>query len=182
MNTDLPFPRGETYFDGNADRIADTTYASVKHLLGHTFTVKNDGQSGVGVDSTETELMIVRNGTAGNITSGLSYRLGGNANEVTSLSAAGGFGYVADDAYAGNIATGDLYYAVVRGPVGITYAAGGSVSSMVDVTVAVNGKINITPSAGDHIYGRIHLDQGVAPGAKVIVNIGPVAGTGATLA
>jgi len=156
-SNNLPFERGSTYFEGDVNRI--NTAAILDDMLGQTFTVKNNGQGGVGWNSQENTLMVVRNSSGGALTPqrGVAYSTN-VCKEASGYAAAGEFGHIIDDAYVGQtIADDDIFYVVVDGPVkGLsdtqsTYVIGEAM--VFGATGFVTGLAATAANATDHVVG-----------------------------
>lgn len=173
MYSNLPFPRGSTYFGADSTRVTST---NVTGLIGREF-LANDAQVGVN-DTTHgngtafpIRLRVCQNNSGGNITraKGVAFKTGsGGFGGVVSgaLGTVSIYGEVIDDYYgtAENIISNDLFYTVTAGPVKtkmathavtITALTVGTVVSfdaqghLVD---SVAGAINIG-SAHEHVRG-----------------------------
>lgn len=181
MDSSLPFERGDTYF-GSPDQALSSSgrsYSEIFNLLGRTFSVQNDGQAGVGHDTTETEIMIVRNGSGAVVPVNVAVAFGANAYDVSGVTAANGdFGHVIDDAYVKVIQPYDLFYVVVRGPVNILMATGAASAHMEKAGFGADGKVVIGAlNVTGHVPGVIHGNQS-STGSDVLrlINCGhPVA-------
>jgi len=187
MNSELPFERGSTYFSGVSLSDASNPYSSVKHLLGRTFSVQNDGQAGIGHDPTETELMVVRNGLGasagpnsdGTLDGSIGVEYGANGHEATALASAAGYGHVVDDAYvAGSIPRFDLFYVVVRGPVYLS-STDATLANGEKAGFGASGALATGASVTAHVIGVVHGDQdATAQSNLAVVNVGHPAGIG----
>lgn len=158
MNNNLPFERGSTYFEGDTNRI--NTAASLDDMLGQCFTVKNNGQAGIGHNSQSNTLMVVRNSSGSALTPSRGVKYSTIGKEVSGYAGTGAFGHIIDDAYTGQtIADDDIFYVVVDGPVnglsntGATYTLGEA------AVFTASGRINdlaATATNGvDHVVGII---------------------------
>jgi len=154
VNNNLPFERGSTYFEADTNRI--NTNASLDTMLGQMFTVKNNGQAGIGDNNQENTLMVVRNSSGGALTPGRGVRYAATIGEVTGYAAAGKFGHITDEVTAGTIVDDDIFYVVVDGPVnglsltGATYAIGEA--AVFGATGHVDG-LTATAAGTDHVVG-----------------------------
>src|SRR6187549_2691094 len=120
-NISLPFERGNTYFEGDTNRITTT---GTDHLLGLTFKVR-DNYDGYG-NSLEVEktLVVLRNGSSGSLTQGYGVRFATSTAKTTHrickgrVIGQGAYGLAIDDAYSSSfvIRANDLFYAVLEGP------------------------------------------------------------------
>jgi hypothetical protein len=162
----LPFPRGETYFNGVN---IDSNEAS--HLEGREYCV-TDNQNGTGA---EVRLRVVRAtsdlalSNAANRYRGV--RFGATATwtgrKVRGFTAAlGEFGLPIDDAYVCDIKSGDLFYVVVSGPckvrAGSSTTGAPAISANDNVCFTTAGRIQ-AGGAGRVPFGMI--DTAVSAGA-----------------
>jgi len=115
IKANLPFPRGDTYFQGTNISASDP---DMLNLLGKTFVVEDDLHS----SGRAVELMAVQ--FKANVTKsrGVMAELN-TANSINRVmrgynTIVGGLAHAVDDAYSGKtIATNDVGYVVVGGPV-----------------------------------------------------------------
>lgn len=150
----LPFPRGQTWADGQVT----PTASSAADLLGKVYEVPDTvHDTGLMVkvrvvknDSTAITVArkVVAYGTATN-------DFGRFANGF--VAAAGGFGKPLDDAYTvgASIPANDLFYVVENGPCDVlsTVAASGSVSAGEEVSCGATGKLTTNVAEGQFILG-----------------------------
>ncbi len=123
MNHELPFERGETYFQGDSSRLTTT---GTDRMLGMRFVVRENYDNAVNGSSLENEkeLVIVRNGSSGSIYQGRAIRFNTGTAKTKHrickgyVAAVGDYGLAIDDAYSSTyeIKPNDLFYAVLTGP------------------------------------------------------------------
>lgn len=193
MNSNLPFPRGGTYFGGSVP--TGSTYASVADIVGQKFTVRADGQGDLPVymdnqgtpvaisrTAGDLELVVCRNGDTTTLLAPAGVLFNGiNPYEAKDYTGAADYGLLIDDAHNSAIAVGDLFYCVASGPCIATHTAGGSPiqggvtvqfgSTPGEVTTGVT-----TPAL--HNIGRVLGDIEVAAGGPLLVMCGDYAGAG----
>lgn len=150
-NNDLPFERGNTYYEGDTVAIAADTVGPV-NLEGKRYLVY-DTSSGQ-----EITLMIVKNGGSALTTPGgkgvlpLAAYIDRRISGV--VGTAGAYGYLVDPSYTGDIAAGDYFYVIVAG---YAYNCKLGASNAVDLGVCVfNATGNLIPvgSTDGYIVGR----------------------------
>ena len=110
-NNDLPFERGNTYYEGDTAAIAS---ADGINLEGTKYLVMDT------VSGQEIWLMIVKNDTGSTLTApggkGLAPKAAFIGRKVNgTVASAGGYGHIADPLQVNDVVNGDLFYVVDSG-------------------------------------------------------------------
>lgn len=181
----LPFPRGETYWNGDSNLISAS---QATQLEGKTY-MASDTTSGLASGSYVT-LRVVRNKNSGRLggpgrPTGSGVRFGTTAGWLGTkvrgyTGALTDFGMAIDDAYTTSVATGDLFYVVERGPAKCAFATkttgSGTMASGDTVNWGASGLLYKTANstALAHPYGEIQeaITSGVTGNRAAVVFVG----------
>jgi len=174
MTTDLPFERGSTYFESNPFALAESTIASVAHLLGRTFTVESNHEGG-----TDTEIMIVHNGTGLVIPKSIGLSFDNNPYDATAGAGVNAYGFVSDDEMNIDVPVNDLLYVVTKGLCYTLVQFAGTFSNGDPIKFTSAGQVG--PAAGTgHVIGVAHGTQTVSTSGPLLANLGHPAAIGPT--
>ena len=177
----LPFPRGETFWNGNG---VSATDPAGQNVLGKVFRVEDTKYGSAGIT-----LRVVQNLSGAALTGVNAGRGVRYTGAVTGLSrkvagyvaAQGAYGVPIDDAYSGTtISANDIFYVVEEGYCKVKASLPTTASTTMSINSAFTWQAQGTiepAAAGDHVGGRlvVALASGSTAGNRVLAQVGGVA-------